>query len=496
MHSIRLERVAFGYSDQVLVLRDVDAQFSAGFTGIVGGNGAGKSTLMKLVAGELRPTSGTVDRAPDLLVAVCPQTIDNCPDTARHLAERDDGDAGRWRSLLALELDQLARWSTLSPGERRRWQIGGALASEPDVLLLDEPTNHVDARCRQLLVGALSRFAGIGLVIAHDRGFLDELTTSTLRLEAATAKQYPAAYSDAKLLWQAEARRAGELRDEAKLVVKHAQSKLAAARRDRAAAESRRGGRTKKSIRDHDASSMGRKVVAGWAEDRHGRTVEVARREVERTTAAVPDGPASKPLGRSIFLGYERAPGRWLFEVDEPVIRAGDHVVLRDVRVAVGASDRIRIAGDNGAGKTTLIRALLGSRPVEDSRILVLPQELPASAGPELVRELRATPPETRGRTLQLVAALGADPDRVLATSSPSPGEARKLALALGLARHAWCVILDEPTNHFDLPSIERLEEALAAFPGALVVVSHDDAFASRLTTRTWRVGDGRVVIE
>ena len=506
MHSIRLERVAFGYSDSVLVLRDVDAHFAAGFTGLVGRNGAGKSTLLHLVAGQLRPTSGTVVPALGAVVATCPQTIDDCPASARELAEAGDGDAGRLRSLLDLDVDQLARWSTLSPGERRRWQIGGALAKQPDVLLLDEPTNHVDARCRQLLVGALRRFAGIGIVIAHDRRLLDELTTSTVRLEAGTATQYPAPYSDARSLWEAEARRASDLRDQAKRVVKHAESKLIAARRDRAAAESERGGRTKKSIRDHDASSMGRKIVAGWAEDRHGRTVEVARREVERATAAIPDGPTSKPLGRSIFVGYERCPKRWLFELDEARVRAGDHAVLRDVRVAIGASDRVRIAGDNGAGKTTLIRALLASRnlpagdelvlPDGDQRFLVLPQELPASAGPELVRQLRATPPEVRGRTLQLVAALGADPDRVLATSTPSPGETRKLALALGLARHAWCVILDEPTNHFDLPSIERLEEALAAFPGAIVVVSHDDAFAARLTTTTWRVRDGGVVIE
>jgi ATPase subunit of ABC transporter with duplicated ATPase domains len=85
---------------------------------------------------------------------------------------------------------------------------------------------------------------------------------------------------------------------------------------------------------------------------------------------------------------------------------------------------------------------------------------------------------------------------RLLASPSPSPGEARKLALALGLAQHAWCVVLDEPTNHFDLPSIERLEEALAAYPGALVLVSHDDAFATRLTTRSWRIHEGRIVFQ
>ncbi|MEO8554164.1 MAG: ABC transporter ATP-binding protein, partial [Kofleriaceae bacterium] len=225
-----------------------------------------------------------------------------------------------------------------------------------------------------------------------------------------------------------------------------------------------------------------------------GRAVEVARKGLDRAEAAIPDGPQQKDLGRSIFVGFDRAPRRWLFELAAPVIRAGDHPVLHDVRVAVGNADRIRIAGPNGAGKTTLLAALLATGPRD--RVLVLPQELDADAGPRLVGELRAARPDLRGRTLQLVAALGADPDRLLASAAPSPGEARKLQLALGLARHAWAVVLDEPTNHFDLPSIERLEDALAADPGALVLVTHDDRFAERLTTRTWRLERGKVGVE
>jgi ATPase subunit of ABC transporter with duplicated ATPase domains len=88
------------------------------------------------------------------------------------------------------------------------------------------------------------------------------------------------------------------------------------------------------------------------------------------------------------------------------------------------------------------------------------------------------------------------DPEALLLSAAPSPGEARKLALAFGLARRVWALVVDEPTNHLDLPSIERLEEALAGYPGALVLVSHDAEFARRLTNRSWSFEGGRVVLQ
>ena len=113
----------------------------------------------------------------------------------------------------------------------------------------------------------------------------------------------------------------------------------------------------------------------------------------------------------------------------------------------------------------------------------------------ELLDEVRALSPETRGRVLNVTSALGVDPAQLLASRDPSPGEARKLTLAWGMARNAWALILDEPTNHLDLPSIERLESALVAFPGAVLLVSHDEQFARACTSTVWNIADGRVRI-
>jgi ATPase subunit of ABC transporter with duplicated ATPase domains len=133
---------------------------------------------------------------------------------------------------------------------------------------------------------------------------------------------------------------------------------------------------------------------------------------------------------------------------------------------------------------------------VPSDRLLVLPQELDSAQELALLEAARALDPEARGRLFALVAALGVEPRRLLESQRPSPGEARKLALALGLARRAWLLVLDEPTNHLDLPSIERLEDALAAYPGALVLATHDPALAARCTNLCWRIRERRVDVE
>lgn len=476
----------------------VQFRLSPGWYGLVGANGAGKTTLLRVLARELSPTEGSVRyEPPSARVVLCPQDVEVLTEDVRDFARDDGGFAWEFRGRLALEKEDVERWSVLSPGNRKRWQIGAALFREPDILLLDEPTNHLDVEGRALLVGSLRRFRGIGVVVSHDRTLLDELPSAILRVHHAHVSTTLGSYSEASKTWDDRRRTAEAARAEAADRLRGMNARLNEARREHAQKE-RRAARTSRhsSKHDHDAKSMGAKVVAGWADARAGRAIATLRDEVRREEQNVPAFVKDPTLGGRVFANYAKAPSTVLFHVDRDRIERGDRLVLKDVRLSIGREERVRIAGPNGAGKTTLLGALLERGPPR-ARVLHLPQELLASEIAALTRTLRELDPESKGRVLSLFSALGSDPDRILHRSSAteilSPGEARKLSLAMGLGRHAWALVLDEPTNHLDLPSVERLEAALTAYPGAVVLVSHDDTFAERCTSRTIHVAEGEI---
>ena len=121
-------------------------------------------------------------------------------------ARATDGVARRIHGELRLDAAALVRWPTLSPGERKRWQVGAALGAEPAVLMLDEPTDHLDVEARELLIAGLERFRGVGIVVSHDRALLDRITNYTVRVHDGAARIWRGGYSDAKSAWEAEER--------------------------------------------------------------------------------------------------------------------------------------------------------------------------------------------------------------------------------------------------------------------------------------------------
>jgi len=305
---------------------------------------------------------------------------------------------------------------------------------------------------------------------------------------------YRGRYADARAAWEAETAFAREEREAAKSEERRAARKLDLARREQASVDAARSMRKQmKNKNDHDGRGMLHKIAIASAEKSAGRAVGVARGEHERASAELARRHVEKELGGDIYVDWERPTQAWPFLLELPVLRAGDAELVFDIRLAVPRDGRFRIEGRNGAGKSTLLGALAAAARIPREQVLYLPQDLPAEARRALLAEVRALGPAERGRTLSLVATLGSDPERILASAEPSPGEARKLAIALGLGRRASALLLDEPENHLDLPSLERLERALEGYPGAIVMVSHDASFARRATRTVWRIEGGRI---
>ncbi len=495
MPQIHLVGVSFAYNDAVPLVVDASIQLEAGWTGVVGPNGAGKTTLLRLIAGELRPDAGRLQSVPPgLAVHLCSQEVERLSSGVELFAARRDRDANRLRARLRLRPPELERWASLSPGERKRWQIGAALAEAPGVLLLDEPTNHLDAEARADLLAALDDYDGVGVVVSHDRAVLERLTRHTLRVRDGELTLQRGAYASARAAWDSAEAALRSQRERLSNERRKERKRLADKRRARARAESSmRTSKQMKNARDSDARLRGKQKRRRSAEVSLGRDVQLSRRRLNRIDGALEELSVDKELGRSFFVDFVPAPVPHLMVREAAPLVRGGRTLLDAPPLSIGRESRVHLTGPNGAGKSSLLRELVDGARVPAERLLHLPQELSETEGCELLHRVRTERPELRGRLMGVVATLGVDPDALLGSERPSPGEARKLALACGLARQVWGLVLDEPTNHLDLPSIERLEAALRAYPGALLIVSHDEAFADPLCEERWQLDDARL---
>ena len=352
--------------------------------------------------------------------------------------------------------------STFSGGELTRASLARALASQPDLLLLDEPTNHLDIESLEWLEQLLRTLDAAVILVAHDRWFLEAVTTAVLELENGKSVYFPGAWH----VWRRE-QAARDLH----------QAKTAARQ-------------------DEDLARLERFVERFRYKASKARQAQSKLKQIEKLQANRVHAPdhARRALGFE-FLRPARS-GRDVIVADNLVVRAGDKPLLDGASFAVERGEHVALVGPNGSGKTTLLETILGHREPESGRVRLGHGVVPAYFSQheaeldERGSVLEAAMAGTGLKRPEAQALLGRflfsgwdeHEKRVVALSG---GERRRLALAIVVASGANLLVLDEPTNHLDLESRESLEAALEAFPGTVLLVSHDrallDAVAGRL---------------
>lgn len=480
---LTFHRVDFLYSgSHEPIFTDLSFTLPRGWTGIIGANGAGKSTLLRVALGELQATCGHVQAPPGVY---CSQRTDHAPEGLQTLLEAPYTEAQRLKRILGLQRDWATRWETLSHGERKRAQLGVALFLRPEVLAVDEPTNHLDGETRACVAQALAQFQGLGLLVSHDRELLDRLCEHCLFLEAQRAILRPGSYSQGA---EAQAREAlAQQREREKLdrEVRGLRAELQTRREQTAKSERQR---SKRGLAKHDHDAKTRIDAARCTDSGSGARL----RQLEGRFRQSLEQRESLEVRRSFALGIqlpgEPSPKRHLLSIPESTLPLGPERSLVLPALVIHPEDRIGLSGPNGSGKSTLIRTILQHLEMAEDRLAYIPQEIDASRSRELLQAFKELNPEQRGQALSLVRRLGSDPARLLQSEEPSPGELRKLLLATRVQQVPQLIILDEPTNHMDLPTVICLEEALAECRAALILVSHDAPFLDRLTNRRWHI--------
>ncbi|MFF6884173.1 ABC-F family ATP-binding cassette domain-containing protein [Streptomyces sp. NPDC012421] len=504
---------------------------------VVGENGSGKSTLLRLLDGTLTPDEGEVlVRFPGSvarLAQTLPETYPVGPDdTVRHaldlaLAELRDleaelraaeaglGEAGpdelaaygelldrfeerggyRADAEVAAALDALGlghvtadrQLATLSGGEQARLALACVLSSGAELLLLDEPTNHLDRDAVDWLRARLAAHRGTALVVTHDRAFLTGFATTVLEVDrdTRTVLRYGDGWTGYRAAKAAERRRRAQEHLEWREEVARTEELVAAAGQRLAAT----GKDPRQGFGKHRRSS----------ENKLSGQVRTARRRLEellREPVAAPPEPLRFD-GRFAGDGAESPEGP-LVELEDVVV--GGRLAVEKLRIEAG--ERLLVSGPNGAGKTTLLRVLAGELAPDagvvrrSGRVGHLAQELPHSPTRRTAlavwAEGRPGPPEEHAGEL-LALGLLREEDLAVPVAALSAGQRRRLELALLVSRPADLLVLDEPTNHLAPALVEELEEAVAAFPGAVVAVSHDREFRERFTGRRLDLAGGRV---
>ncbi len=511
--------------------------------GVVGANGAGKSTLLSLLGGVAQPMAGSVDCAPrDAFVGLLPQEHERVPgETVAHYLARRTGAAeataameaaaaalgsdepgvddayavafDRWMASGAADLDDRmppvladlglevgpeALMTALSGGQAARVALAALLLSRFDVVLLDEPTNDLDLDGLARLESFVQGLRGGVVLVSHDREFLARCVTRIVELDLAQGQVsvYDGGY-DAFLEERAVARRHAREAYE-----QYAGTRADLVQRARTQREWSSQGVRNAMKKSPDNDKIRRKAATESSEKQAQKV-----RQMESRIARLDE--VEEPR-KEWVLQFDIAAAPRSSEVVATLNEATRHLGdfrLGPVSVQVNAGDRIGITGPNGAGKTTLLRLLLGDTDPDSGSA-----SLGASVAVGVIDQARtglddalplgdafevAVPEMTQAEVRTLLAKFGLKADQVTSeVGRLSPGERTRAAMALLQARGVNLLVLDEPTNHLDVPAIEQLEQALASYDGALLLVSHDRRLLEnvRLDQR-WDVAAGRVVV-
>ncbi|MEN1957676.1 ABC-F family ATP-binding cassette domain-containing protein [Luteimonas changyuni] len=523
-----------------LLLSDVDLSLHAGWrVGVVGRNGTGKSSLFAAVRGEVEADRGDLDLPSRLRIASIAQEMPSLPDPAIDFvlagdqavhaalqAEANAFAAEDWEAVAeahqTLEevggYDGAARAGKLLhglgfPGEaqqrpvasfsggwRVRLNLARALMTPSDVLLLDEPTNHLDLDAVLWLEQWLMKYQGTLLLISHDREFLDNVNTHTLHLHGGKAKLYIGNYTSFERQRSEQLRLQQITHEKTQAERAHLQSFI-----DRFSASAAKAKQAQSRVKrlakmaDTEAVRAERDVRIDFPAPAR---LPHALLRLNHADCGYP-GAAAPSVGAAIAA--TRATGEMPIAAIAAPTGGAATVILRDANFGLEAGDRIGLLGPNGAGKSTLVKSLVGDLPLltgeryahPDLRIGYFAQHTVEAlvAGTSPIDHLRELSPNASTQDFRNFMGKWSFPgDRAFESIDGfSGGERARLALALIAWRQPNVLLLDEPTNHLDLEMREALAEALADFPGAIVLVSHDRHLIGLVADTYWRVSEGVV---
>ncbi|AFZ19383.1 ribosomal protection-like ABC-F family protein [Allocoleopsis franciscana] len=465
---------------------------------LVGANGVGKSTLLQILAGQINPSAGSVWRNASIYYLPQISTIRQQikADTIQNFLFSISDEWWKISDILETQfntmLDLSLSITSLSGGELTKLFLAIGLSQQPNVLLLDEPTNHMDYLALEELSQFLKPFDGAFVIVSHKPFFLDQVVETTWELTPNGVSVYGGNFSLYREQKQAEIEARLRSHEVAKKELKRA--KTAAMQEQQRAAQSRRNGRQKfisGSIDKMAAGGLRRKaeVTAGKLKQKHEAAISDADQKVVETKVRT-------NKATSIQLEQTSQKHKNLIEIQGANLWVANRLLIENIKFHLASGQRVAIAGANGSGKSSLAKAILNREGthafLESGEVLVSPtmKVVYLDQTYELVNRnstiLENMQAANLGLEYQLIRQqlghfLFFNDDVYKSASVLSGGELARLALAmLGISK-IDLLILDEPTNNLDIPTVEQMVQAVNEYHGGLWVISHDLDFLSRI---------------